>query len=284
MRRGSGQFVLAAIALVLAVQSRARGVNFADAPPVAVADLSGVSVSEHLGNQVPLDLSLVDETAKPVQLRQYFDGHKPVVLQLGYYGCPMLCSLMSHGLVDAFKAAKLAPGSDYEIVFLSIDPAETPSLAARKKESYTRDFGREGAEGWHFLTGREEAIKAVAQAVGFNYKWVASARQFAHPAVMTLCMPDGRVSRYLYGVKFDPQTLRLSLVEASGGKIGGAVDQLFLTCFQYDGKQGRYAMAALTIMRAGGVLTMIIVAVVLVRMFRREARQRATASATAGAG
>ena len=279
---GSGQLVLVALVMMLTVQSRARGGSFADPPPVAVADLKGVSVSEHLGNPVPLDLSFVDETGNPVQLRQYFTGHKPVVLQLGYYGCPMLCSLMSHGLVDAFKTAGLTPGADYEIVFISIDPAETPSLATRKKEAYTSEFGRDGAAGWHFLTGREEAIKTVAQAVGFNYQWVPSARQFAHPAVMTLCMPDGRISRYLYGVKFDPQTVRLSLVEASDGKIGNAVDQLFLTCFQYDGKQGRYAMAALTIMRAGGVLTMIIVGVVLVRMFRREARQRQREGVLAG--
>lgn len=276
--RGTGGGISAGLALVaallLALSASAQAASIA-APPAATAEhLKSVSVSEHPGNAIPLDLSFVDENGKAVQLRQYFSGPRPVVLQLGYYGCPMLCGLMSHGLVNAFKTVSLEPARDYQIVFVSIDPSETPALASQKKETYLAEYGRGGADGWHFLTGNQQEIESLAQAVGFRYQWIESARQFAHPAVMTLCTPDGRISRYLYGVRFDPQTLRLSLVEASGGKIGNAVDQLFLTCFQYDGKQGRYAVAAMTIMRTGGVIMMLVVGIVLVRLFRREAYAR----------
>ena len=233
-----------------------------------------ITVDEHAGAQLPLELTFVDENGQTVRLRDYFKGNKPVVLQLGYYGCPMLCNLISQGIVESLKGVKLSTGSDYDVVFVSIDPTETPALAAQKKRSMLVAFGQEGAQGWHLLTGKDPQIKQLAQTVGFNYRWIASAGQYAHPAVIMVCMPDGKVSRYLYGVRFNPTTLRMSLVEASNGKVGNAIDKLYLTCFQYDGHQGKYAFAALGIMRAGGVFTMIIVAVVLFRIFRKEAKQR----------
>jgi protein SCO1/2 len=234
-----------------------------------------ITVDEHAGARLPLDLTFVDDNGQTVRLGDYFKGNKPVVLQLGYYGCPMLCNVISQGIVESLKDVKLETGSDYDVLFVSIDPSETPKLAAEKKQSMLAAFGREGGSGWHLLTGKEPQIRQLAQTVGFTYRWIDSAGQYAHPAVIMVCMPDGKVSRYLYGVRFNPQTLRLSLVEASDGKVGSAVDKLYLTCFQYDGRQGKYALAAIGIMRGGGVLTMVVVAIVLFRMFRKEARQRA---------
>ncbi|HEY2584354.1 MAG TPA: SCO family protein [Tepidisphaeraceae bacterium] len=233
-----------------------------------------VTVTEHTGARLPLDLSFVDESGKPVTLGQYFQGKRPVVLQLGYYDCPMLCSYISQGLATSVKSISFTAGKDYEMVFVSIDPKETPELAAQKKAAFLKDYGRDAADGWHFLTGKQEQIQALAKADGFNYKWVESAGQYAHPAALTLCMPDGRISRYLYGVRFDPTTLRESLVEASNGQIGNPLDQVFLTCFRYDGHQGKYAWAAVGLMRIGGVLIMIIVGAVLTRMFLKERKQQ----------
>lgn len=243
-----------------------------------------VTVSEHPGAKLPLDLSFVDESGKPVKLGQYFHDKRPVVLQLGYYDCPMLCSYISQGLAASVKSISFTAGKDYELVFVSIDPKETPQLAAAKKASFLKDYGRDTDDGWHFLTGRQEQIQALAKADGFNYKWVESAGQYAHPAALTLCSPDGRISRYLFGVRFNPTTLRESLVEASNGQIGNTLDQVFLTCFRYDGHQGKYAWAAVGLMRTGGVLIMIVVGTVLTRMFLKERKQKEREAQEAGVG
>jgi protein SCO1/2 len=253
-----------------------------DGPDIPRSALNDVTVVEHTGSKLPLELTFTDESGKTVRLADYFSGKKPVIVQLGYYGCPMLCGLISEGLVDSVKKVSLVAGKDYELVFVSIDPKETPQLAASKKEAYLKQYGRESAGGWHFLTGGQDNIAALAQADGFSYKWVQAAGQFAHPAALTLCMPDGKISRYLYGVRFDPTTLRMSIVEASDGKVGTAVDAFFLTCFRYDGHQGKYAFAAISMMRGGGLIMVIVVGFVLVRMFRREAKLRAQREATAG--
>jgi protein SCO1 len=243
------------------------------APP----ELKEVTVDEKPNQPLPLDVAFVDEMNRPVKLGDYFGKEgRPVVLQLGYYKCPMLCDLISKGMVDSLKKVELEPGKDYDVVFVSIDPTETFDLAQKKKRSYVQAYGRAGAEtGWHFLTGKETAIKRVAEATGFNYRWVQSAGQYSHPSAIMICTPDGKVSRYLYGVQFKEQTMRLSLVEASAGKIGTTTDRFMLTCFQYDGKQGRYAMAAMTLMRLVGGLTAVGIATTLFILFRREARRRA---------
>jgi protein SCO1/2 len=269
---------LLAAVLTFALPASAQLTGPADKPRMEVApdELKNIGLDEHLNAQLPLDLAFVDETNHPVKLRDYFTGNKPVVLQLGYYGCPMLCDLISRGATASLKPLPLTAGTDFEVVFISIDPHEDWTLAQGKKRSYVTEYGRPGsAGGWHFLTGREEQIHQIAKAVGFNYKWVASAGQFSHPAGLILCTPEGKISRYLYGVKFDEKTLRLSLVEAGEGKIGTTTDRFLLTCFQYDGHQGRYAMTAMSLMRWGGALTLIALVVVMTIVFRRDARRRA---------
>jgi protein SCO1/2 len=269
---------LLAAMLSFALPAPAQLTGPADKPRMEVApdELKNIGLDEHLSAQLPLDLPFVDETNHPVKLRDYFTGKKPVVLQLGYYGCPMLCDLVSRGATASLKPLPLTAGTDFEVVFISIDPHEDWTLAQGKKRSYVTEYNRPGsAGGWHFLTGGEQQIREVAKAVGFNYKWVASAGQFSHPAGLILCTPDGKISRYLYGVKFDEKTLRLSLVEASEGKIGTLGDRFLLTCFQFDGHQGKYAFLAMSLMRWGGALTLIILTTVLIRLFRRDARRKA---------
>jgi protein SCO1/2 len=230
-----------------------------------------------LNSSLPLDLTFVDEQSHAGPLRQYFTGKKPVVLQMGYFQCPMLCTLTSRGLAESLKQVTLNAGSDFDVVFVSIDPKETPALAAAKKESFIKEYGRSETEtGWHFLTGKEEQIKKLADAVGFQYRWIPSAQQFAHPAVLMVCTPDGRVSRYLYGVKFDPRTVRLSLVEASDGKVGSTVDRFILTCFSYDGHLGKYAFFAINLMKAGGAVMIVLLAGFMFWLARHGPRGNAT--------
>ncbi len=241
------------------------------------AEAKAVTVKEHLNTKIPLDLQFTDETGKQVRLGDYFNGGKrPVILQLGYYRCPMLCSLTSQGLIDVLNDLKLDAGKDYQVVFVSIDPSETPQLAAEKKKSYLSAYHRASdANAWHLLTGRVDQIDKLAQATGFEYRWIASAGQYSHPACLIVATPDGKISRYLYGVKFDEQTVRLSLVEASDGKIGSTIDSFILTCFQYDGHQGKYALAAIGLMKIGGAITVLLVAAMVIFLMRAERRRKA---------
>lgn len=239
-------------------------------------ELKGITVDEQLGSVLPLDAAFRDDQNQPVTLAQYFQGgKKPVILQLGYYGCPMLCDLVSRGLLKSMRDVELTAGTDYDVVFVSIDPNENFTLAQAKKRAFLQEYGRGGAAGVHFLTGTQREITKVAKAVGVSYKWVPSSAQFSHPAVIHIAAPDGKLTRYLYGVQFDKQTLRLSLVESSQGKIGTTTDRFLLTCFQYDGTHGRYAMTAITMMRIGGVMTVLTLGTVLFVAFRREARRNA---------
>jgi protein SCO1/2 len=248
-------------------------------------ELKSITIDEKLNQGLPLDLQFVDDMNRVVTLGSYFGKPgRPVLLQLGYYGCPMLCDLISKGMVDSLRQVELEPGRDYDVVFVSIDPTEKFDLAQKKKRSYVQAYGRGGADaGWHFLTGKEGAIKQLAAAIGFNYKWVPSASQYSHPAAIFVCTPEGKLSRYLYGVRFEPRTVRLSLVEASAGKIGTVGDQILMTCFQYDGRQGKYAMAAMSLMRIGGAMTAIGVLTFLFWVYRRESRRRTEMDAAAEA-
>jgi protein SCO1/2 len=233
-------------------------------------DLEGVGITEHPGAKLPLRLEFTDENGKTVSLAQYFDGNRPVVLTLGYLTCPMLCPLVLEGLIDGLKPLPWTPGKEFEIISVSIDPHDSPTLAKLKQEHYLGEYGRPGAAaGWHFLTGREENIKKLADTVGFHFRYIEERGQFAHAAGIFIATPQGRMARYLYGVLYQPKTLRLALVEAGKGKIGTTVDQVLLYCFHYDAQEGRYVLAASNLMRVGGAATALIVGAWLMVAWRR---------------
>jgi protein SCO1/2 len=206
----------------------------------------------------------LDEAGNAVRLGDYF-GDKPVVLALGYYECPMLCSLVREGLVQAIDNVTLDVGSDYQVVYVSIDPAETPMNAANTKATVVAQYGRPGSEaGWHFLTGPQDSIQRLADAVGFVYFYDETIDQYAHAAGITVLTPGGTLARYFYGIEYNPSDLRLGLVEASDSRIGSPVDQLLLLCYSYDPTTGKYTGLVMTLVRVAGALFAIgLVALIL---------------------
>jgi protein SCO1 len=265
----AGLLCLAAAASVCAARPADR------TPP----ELEGVGITEHLDAQIPLDLEFVDENRKPVKLGDYFVGRRPVILTLNYYRCPMLCTLQLNGMVEALKELPWTPGDEFEIVTVSFDPAETPALAKVKKQNYMKEYARpSAARGWHFLTGSKKSIKTLTETVGFGYKWNQDRGEWMHVAALFICTPDGRISRYLYGVMFEPNAVRLSLVEASDGKVGSTLDRFILYCYHYDAEAGTYSLAAFNIMRLGGVLTVAVLGTALTTFWVREARRKKSAA------
>jgi protein SCO1/2 len=239
------------------------------------AILRDVGIDQHLNEQVPLDLTFHDETGQSVQLGTYF-GAKPVILALVYYECPMLCTLTLNGLVSALKVLSFDAGNQFNVVVVSFNPAETPSLAAAKKATYLKSYKHPGAEaGWHFLTGDEANIKRLVAAVGFRYRYVPERKQFAHAAGITVLTPSGKIARYFFGVEYAPRDLRLGLVEASNEKIGSPVDQLLLYCFHYDPVTGKYGAVVMNIIRLGGVLTVLVLGGAMLIMWRRDRSRHA---------
>lgn len=241
------------------------------------AELNNVGVDEHLNAQLPLDLGFIDHNGKAVKLRDYFDGRRPVVLTLNYFRCPMLCGLVLNGFSDAVHEIGWTPGDRYQVVTVSFDPMEDHKLAYLKRRNYLDHYDAPGAE-WHFLTGSKPAIDGLLDTTGFRVAWNSQRREWAHAAAIIICTPDGHISRYLYGVTFEPQTVRLSLVDAAEGKIGTTVDKILLYCFHYE--DGKYVLAAANVMRAGGLLTLVLVGGLLLYLWRRHARTRAPASRT----
>lgn len=235
--------------------------------------LKEIGIDQRPNAQVPLDLEFSDETGAPVTLQKYF-GPRPVVLALVYYGCPMLCSQVLNGLAGSLQGLTLSAGQDYDVLVVSFDPGETPAMARDRKQQFVRRYIRAANQDQiHFLTGRESSITALTKTVGFRYAWDEASRQFAHPAAITILTPQGRVSRYLYGVEFAPRDLRLALVEASGGKIGTIVDQAMLFCYRYDPDAGKYGFAIMTAIRAAGALTVLALVGAIVVSLRRERRR-----------
>jgi len=247
-------------------------------PPSAVMQipiLKEVGLDQKLDAQVPLDLKFSDEQGREVTLGSLF-GHRPVVLALVYYECPMLCTEVLNGLVSSLQTIAFNAGNEFDIVAVSFDPGETPALATQKKALYVKRYGRPGAEtGMHFLTGREDAIHALTSAVGFRYKYDPSTDQFAHTAVLTVLTPAGHVSRYLYGIEYQPRNLRLALVEAADGKIGTAVDKALLYCYHYDPETGKYGLAIMNLVRLGGIMTVAAAVSFIVLNLRRQPQARA---------
>lgn len=238
--------------------------------------LKQVGYDQRLGEKVPAEALFVDEAGRSVRLGDYF-GDRPVVLALAYYECPMLCDLVLQAMVGSFKALKLTPGKDFDVVVVSIDPGESAKLAAEAKTELLSRYGRpETAAGWHFLTGSRTSIQKVASAVGFRYVYMGERDEYAHAAGIVVLTPEGKVSRYLLGVEFAPRDLRLALIESSEGKIGSVVDQVLLYCFHYDPVIGRYSAVTLNIVRLAGALTVVGLVLMVVLMRRRETRETRT--------
>jgi protein SCO1/2 len=235
--------------------------------------LKEVSIEQKPNSQLPLDAEFSDATGQSVTLRQFF-GARPVVLALVYYDCPMLCTQVLGGLAGSLQGMSLAVGQDYDVLVVSFDPGETPAMAADRKKDFVRRYIRDArAENIHFLTGREGSIKTLTSAVGFNVAYDTATDQYAHPAAITILTAEGRVSRYLYGIEFAPRDLKLALVEASEGKIGGVVEQMMLFCYHYDPETGKYGLVIMNIVRAAGALTVLILVGAIVYSLRRERLQ-----------
>ncbi len=232
--------------------------------------LKQVHIDQKLDQPVPLDTQFRDEHGNPVELGQFFVG-KPVILTLVYYNCPMLCTQVLNGLQRSIKDIPLNLGKDYQIVTLSIDPTEKPVLAEAKQSLYTGVYGRPGAaEGWHFLTGDDVQIHRLADSVGFQYAYDPDSHQYAHASAIILLTPDGKISRYFYGVTYPQRDLRLGLVEASEGKIGTPVDQVLLFCYHYDPHTGKYGLLISRVIQLSGGLTVLVGGICLLILFRRE--------------
>src|SRR3984885_148904 len=232
--------------------------------------LKQVGIDQKLNQSIPLSLTFRDEDGVPVQLGQFF-GQKPVVLTLVYYNCPMLCTQVLNGVESSLKELSTDIGNQYDVVTVSIDPTESHVLAKTKKEMYVGMYGRPGAaQGWHFLTGDEPQIKQLADAVGFRYAYDPDTKQFAHASAIMLLTPEAKISRYFYGIQYPTRDLRLGLVEASEGKIGTPVDQVLLFCYHYDPATGKYGLLISHIIQAGGVLTVLILGVGMLILFRGE--------------
>lgn len=237
--------------------------------------LAGVDVQEKLDKGLPLGLEFLDDRGRRVRIGDYFDGKLPVLITLNYSNCPMLCSLQLTAVVNGLKQVELTAGRDYRVLTLLIDPAETPQTASKTKARYLRQYGRpEAASGWHFLSGSEQNIHALANALGFKFAYNEERKEYVHPAAIAMATPKGRISRYLYGLEYLPKTLRLSLVEASEGKIGTTVDRLLLFCFHYDSSEGRYAPVARNIMRLGGGFAVVALGGFLTLLWRVELRKK----------
>ena len=235
--------------------------------------MNKVGFDQRLNEQAPLDLAFRDERGKPVRLGDYF-GTKPVVLVLGYLSCPNLCPVVTKGMVASFNKISFNIGEQFNVLSVSIDPRETPQIAATKQAEYLRDYGRPGAEkGWHFLTGEQASIAQLAQVVGFRYAYDPKMKQYAHAAGLVVLTPQGKIARYFYGVDFKPNDLRLGLVEAADNKIGTPIDQFLLRCYQYDPSKGQYTFAIMNILRVMGFATTLLLGgavVVLARRYRHQ--------------
>ena len=241
--------------------------------------LEQVGIDQRIGQQLPLDTPFVDDQGRHVHLGDFF-GSRPVVLALAYYECPMLCTQVLNGMTGSLKTMNFEPGKDYDVVVISINPREGPMLAADKKKTYVAQFGRpQTANGWHFLTGTDPEIRAVANAIGFHYAYDPNILQYAHAAAIYVATPKGVVARYFLGLDYPPRSLRLALVEASQDRLGTVSDQLLLFCYHYDPATGKYGAGTIEAVRIGGVLTVLALLTFMFVSLRQE-RQHARTDAS----
>jgi protein SCO1 len=247
----------------------ANSIALAQDPPAGI--LMEIGVDQKLNAAVPLNLPFKDESGNDVRLGDFFQ-QKPVVLSLVYFECPMLCTMTLNGLVKSMRPLAFDIGKEFDVVTISIDPKETPELAAAKKNVYVKEYGRAGAaSGWHFLTGSKDSIARLTDAVGYRYKWDEYTKQWAHVSAIMILTPDGRMSQYLYGIEFSPRDLRLSLVQATQNKIGNLVDRILLYCYHYNPDTGRYGLVIMSTVRLASLGTVLALATFVIISRRREA-------------
>jgi len=263
----SAQLLLVAGVLLLQLASPA----LAQTVRTDIAELKKMDVVERLGDKIPFDLHFADDSGKTVLIGDYFNHDKPVILNLAYYTCPMLCNLVMNGIAQGVKQLDLLPGKDFQIVTISIDPRDSISLAAEKRANYIKSIGKPGIDdGWRFLVGSADQSEALADAVGFEYFYDKEKGQYAHPAAIMILSPDGRISRYLYGIEFKKNDLRLALLEASQGRIGNTLDRIILYCYHYDPNAKGYVLFATNLMKLGGLLTVILLAIILAVLWMND--------------
>ncbi len=237
-----------------------------------------VGIDQKLQAPVPLDLTFRDESNQLVPLRTYF-GDKPVVLELVYFNCTSLCPMSINESITSLKRVALEPAKDYDVVVVSFDPADTPEIARKKKAEYAAQFGRPSFNaGWHFLTGTQDSISRLASAVGFRYRWDAGTKQFVHAGAIMVATPEGKLSRYFYGIQYAPQDLRMALVDAAQHKIGSPVDYVLLFCFHYDATQGKYTLAVVNLLKLAGGVTLLALSVLLLYLMRNEKNKKKAAA------
>lgn len=272
LRHGRRWFAIASAAGCLASIIAVAAVQ-AQVAESAPDQMEGVGVEEHLNRPLPLDLEFVSAEGKNVRLGDYFDDRLPVILTLNYSNCPKLCHLQLNGLFEGLEGLDWPLGEKYRVVTISINPDETVDRAAATKAKYGKTYRVPGSENWVFLTGSEQNIRKAADAVGFFYRYDPVGKQYVHMAVIMVCTPDGRVSRYLYGVEYPAQTLRLALLEAAEGKIGTTVDRILMFCMHFDPTRGSYTLAAWRLMQLGAALTLAVFGVVLGAWWVRDQRR-----------
>lgn len=255
MKQPGSHWIASSLAL-LAMTFAAPAFADEETPP----ELQKLQLENRLGNTIPLDLKFQNEAGKEAALKNYFDGKKPVVLMLVYFGCPNICSYLLRGANETFQKMNWALGKEYEVVVVSINPKETPDLAAAAKKKLSGNF----------LTGKEPDIKALADSVGFKFYYDEEAKQYAHPAALFVLTPEGKLARVLSGIEFSPRDLKLALLEATEGKVGNVMDRLLMFCYRYDPKTNKYALFATRLMKAGGAVTLAVLGVLLFRGVRRK--------------
>ncbi len=244
--------------------------------------LQNIEIEDKLGAKVPLDVKLINDAGEPVRLGDYFSGAatpgargKPVLLTLGYYECPMLCSLVLNSTLEALKKVSLDVGEDFNVVTVSINPRESVEIAKMKRDNYLKEYDREGAAaGWRFHVAEEDEVKRLADAVGFQYRWDETQEQFAHSAGIFFLAPDGTLTRTLYGLSYSATDVKFALMEASRGEVGSVGDRILMSCFQYTPDGQRYGVYVFGVMRLGGVLTILFLGTMLFVLWRRERRLR----------
>jgi protein SCO1 len=269
----NSKWLMGATVLLLAASAWGQGMTRGIMSPpsnVRPPGLQSVGIEQHLDDQIPPNLTFRDETGKAVRLGDYF-GKRPMILNLVYYQCPMLCGEVLSGLESALRVLKFDVGREFDVLTVSFDPRETSEMASAKKAEYLKRYRRSGAAaaGWHFLTGPQESIDALSKAAGFQYQYDARTGQFAHATAIMVLTPEGKIAQYYYGVEYAPKDLRLGLIQASENKIGSVVDQVLLYCYHYDPATGKYGAIISRVLQLSAAATILVLSVLIAVLFRR---------------